>query len=120
MASGKLGMRPSLTCPDAVGHTPCMSRARGMVVTLVLLGLLATFGGATFGLPDSLTPPGYFDGGDGDDALWLVTEGLPAMVLPVFALVLIAAARAALPFRVPCARSLAAPLAARLRAPPLS
>lgn len=97
-----------------------MSRARGMVVILVLLGLLATFGGATFGLPDSLTPPGYFDGGDGDDAQWLVTEGLPAIVLPAFAVALIAAARAALPFRVSCARSLAAPLAARLRSPPLS
>jgi hypothetical protein len=97
-----------------------MSRARAMVVALVLLGLLATFGGATFWVPDSLAPPGYFDGGDGDDALWLATEGLPAIVLPVFALVLIAAARMALSFRAPCARSLAAPLAARLRAPPLS
>jgi hypothetical protein len=91
-----------------------------MVVTLVLLGLLATFSGATFGVPDSLAPPGYFDGGDGDDALWLVTEGLPAIVLPAFALVLIAAARAALPSHARCARRLAAPLAARLRAPPLS
>jgi len=97
-----------------------MSRARGMVVAFVLLGLLATFGGATFGVPDSLAPPGYFDGGDGDDALWLVTEGLPAIVLPVFALVLFTAARAVLPFRAPCPRPLAAPLAARLRAPPLS
>jgi sec-independent protein translocase protein TatA len=52
-----------------------------MVVTLILLGLLATFGGATFGVPDSLAPPGYFDGGDGDDALWLASEGLPAIVL---------------------------------------
>jgi hypothetical protein len=97
-----------------------MSRARGMVVTLILLGLLATFGGATFGVPDSLAPPGYFDGGDGDDALWLASEGLPAIVLPVFALVLIAAARAALPSYGRGARPLAAPLAARLRAPPLS
>ena len=97
-----------------------MSRARGMVVAFVLLGLLATFGGATFGVPDSLAPPGYFDGGDGDDALWLVTEGLPAIVLPVFALILFVAARAVLPLCAPCARPLAAPLAARLRAPPLS
>lgn len=97
-----------------------MSRARGKVVTLVLLGLLATFGGATFGVPDSLAPPGYFDGGDGDDALWLVTEGLPAIVLPAFACVLIAAAQGALPSHARCARPLDAPLAARLRAPPLS
>lgn len=91
-----------------------------MVVTLVLLGLLATFGGATFGVPDSLAPPGYFDGGDGDDALWLVTEGLPAIVLPAFAFVLVAAAQAALPSYARCVRPLAAPLAARFRAPPLS
>lgn len=90
-----------------------------MLATLVLLGLLATFGGATFGLPDALAPPGYFDGGDGDDALWLVSEGLPALVLPAVVLVLIVASGAALPACAPCTRPLAAPLAARLRAPPL-
>jgi hypothetical protein len=96
-----------------------MSQARGVVATLVLLGLLATFGGATFGVPDAVAPPGYFDDRDGDDALWLLTEGLPALVLPAVVLVLIVASRAALPSRAPSARPLAAPLAVRLRSPPL-
>jgi hypothetical protein len=96
-----------------------MSQARGVLALVVLLGLLATFGAATFGLPDVLAPPGYFDGGDGDDALWLLTEGLPALVLPGVALVLMLAARAATARGVRPVRSLAAPLAVRLRAPPL-
>ena len=96
-----------------------MRHTRGILAALVLLGLLATFGAATFGLPDALAAPGYFDGGDGDDALWLLTEGLPALALPAVAFVLILASRATPPRRAHRIASLAAPLAARLRAPPL-
>jgi hypothetical protein len=96
-----------------------MSQAHLAVAAVLLLGLLAPFATATLALPDTVGPPGYFDGGDGGDALWLVTEGLPALLLPVVALALLLGSRVGPPRAALSARSLAAPLAARLRAPPL-
>ena len=96
-----------------------MNQARRVLAALVLLGLLATFGTATFGLPDAAGSPGYFDARDGDDALWLLIEGLSALLLPGIATVVMLGSRAGPPRAAPSVHSLAAPLAARLRAPPL-
>src|SRR5258705_408327 len=59
------------------------NRRRPGLGLLLLVGLLATFGSATFGLPDSAFTPSYFDGQDGDGALWAVLEGIPALLLAV-------------------------------------
>jgi hypothetical protein len=86
---------------------------------LLLVALLATFGSATFGLPDAAFTPSYFDGQDGDGALWAVFEGIPALLLAVTATVAMPRVLAATLLLTASARSLASPRAARLRAPPL-
>jgi len=60
-----------------------MLRRRSGLGLLLLLALLATFGSATFGSPDSAFTPSYFDGQDGDGALWAVLEGMPAVLIAV-------------------------------------
>jgi len=96
------------------------NRRRPGLGLLLLVGLLATFGSATFGLPDSAFTPSYFDAQDGDGALWAVLEGIPALLLAVSTAVAVPRILAAATLLLTAsARSLASPRAARLRAPPL-
>jgi hypothetical protein len=95
------------------------NRRRPGLGLLLLVGLLATFGSATFGLPDSAFTPSYFDGQDGDGALWAVLEGIPALLAVSTAVAVPRILAAATLLLTASARSLASPRAARLRAPPL-
>jgi hypothetical protein len=97
-----------------------MLRRRSGLGLLLFLALLATLGSATFGSPDSAFTPSYFDGQDGDGALWAVLEGMPALLIAVSAAVAAPRVRAAASVLAVCAHSLASPRAARLRAPPLA
>jgi hypothetical protein len=96
-----------------------MSQARRVVAAALLLLVLGTVGAVSLGTPDMAGAPGYFDGRDSDDAFWLLDEGLPGLVVPAAALLLVFVAATAVPRGAPSPRSLAAPLPARLRAPPL-
>jgi hypothetical protein len=97
-----------------------MLNRRAGLGLLLLVGLLATFGSATFGLPDAAFTPSYFDAQDGDDALWAVLEGIPALLFAVSATVAAPRVVAATLLLSASARSLASPRAASLRAPPLA
>jgi hypothetical protein len=97
-----------------------MLNRRAGLGLLLLVGLLTTFGSATFGLPDAAFTPSYFDAQDGDDALWAVLEGIPALLLAVSATVAAPRAMAATLLLSASARSLASRRAASLRAPPLA
>ena len=97
-----------------------MLRRRSGLGLLLLLALLATFGSATFGLPDAAFAPSYFDGQDGDGVLWAVLEGMPALLIAESPMVAAPPVRAAASLLGVCAHSLASPRAARLRAPPLA
>lgn len=97
-----------------------MLRRRSGLGLLLLLALLATFGSATFGLPDAAFAPSYFDGQDGDGVLWAVLEGMPALLIAESPVVAAPPVRAAASPLAVCAHSLASPRAARLRAPPLA
>lgn len=97
-----------------------MLRRRSGLGLLLLLALLATFGSATFGLPDAAFTPSYFDGQDGDGALWAVLEGMPALLIAESPVVAAPPVRAAASLLAVCAHSLASPRAASLRAPPLA
>jgi len=97
-----------------------MLRRRSGLGLLLLLALLATFGSATFGSPDSAFTPSYFDGQDGDGALWAVLEGMPALLIAKSPVVAAPPVRAVASLLAVCAHSLASPRAARLRAPPLA
>ena len=97
-----------------------MLKRRAGLPLLLLIGLLATFGSATFGLPDAAFAPSYFDAQDGDGAQWAALEGIPALLLAVSAAVMPPSVLAAAPLLTASARSLASPRAARLRAPPLA
>lgn len=96
-----------------------MSQVHRVVAAALLLLVLGTVGAAPLGAPDMASSPSYFDGRDSDDALWLLDEGLPGLLVPSAALLLVVVAAMASPRGAPSPRSLAAPLPARLRAPPL-
>jgi len=96
-----------------------LSRRSGLGL-LLLLALLVTFGSATFGLPAAAFTSSYFDGQDGDGALWAVLEGMPALLIAGSAAVAAPRVRAAASVLAVCAHSLASPRAARLRARPLA
>ena len=97
-----------------------MATRRAGLPLLLLIGLLATFGSATFGLPDAAFTPSYFDARDGDGAQWAVLEGMPALLLAASPAVMAPYALAVVPLLTASACSLASPRAASLRAPPLA
>jgi hypothetical protein len=96
-----------------------MSRVRRLTAAALLLTVLGTFGVATFGSSDMAGSPSYFDGRDDDAALWLLVEGLPGLLVPGQALVVVLVACFASSRGATSPRFLAPPLPARLRAPPL-
>jgi hypothetical protein len=97
-----------------------MATRRAGLPLLLLIGLLATFGSATFGLPDVAFAPSYFDAQDGDGAQWAVLEGMPALLLAASPAVMAPYALAVAPLLTASACSLASPRPASLRAPPLA
>ncbi|HKZ04349.1 MAG TPA: hypothetical protein VJU81_02670 [Methylomirabilota bacterium] len=95
-----------------------MSQARRVVAAALLLFVLGTVGAMPLGASDMAGSPSYFDGRDSVDALGLLDEG-PTGLVPAATLLLVVVAAMASARGAPSPRSLAAPLPARHRVPPL-